>query len=213
MKKTKQYSLRAAAWLLILCACLLSACGTRPGTQGGAGKDTTRADAGAETVPPLPSHYRWYTYENAAFAAPEEAFRVFTSGDSRNVLSLTGGDGAAQVYLRKCLPADTGTDKAYFDKLTAAAYGELFCDLNGISERTPVGTQSRTRAGLSYTVPGETDENTAVFRLYFVKDSEHGCIWLLKCRCTAASADEWLPLFDNMSRFIRTDADMSVPAV
>ena len=178
MKKTIRYA--ALICLVLLCILAAAGCADKPRKPTYTPGTTADKTQTIETIP-VPDNFVRHTVEDFAINVPD-SFTRFTSGDQKNLLALT--DERAQVYVRKCVPADTGTDASYFETLDAAEYCELFCDLSGLTEREALPTRQRRVAGVRYTVPGDSDETTAVFSLYFVKDADHGCVWMIKCRCT-----------------------------
>lgn len=193
----------AAAVCLLLCALMTASCADRPNkpiyTPG-----TTAPKPVVQETMPLPDDYVRYTVENFELSAPDTFFR-FTSGDTKNLLALT--DEKAQIYVRKCVPSDTGTDASYFETLDAFEYCELFCDLSGLNEREPLTACQVKTAGVRYVVPADSDETTAVFSLYFVKDADHGCVWMVRCRCTKAGLADYAGLFEELTYFFGTAAD------
>lgn len=189
--------------LVLLCVLLTAGCTDHqhkptytPGTT--AAKTQT-----LETIP-VPDNFVRHTAENFAIGVPD-SFVPFTSGDPKNLVALT--DENAQVYIRKCVPADTGTDAAYFEKLDAAEYCELYCDLKGLGDTEPLPTYRRSIVGVRYTVPADSDETTAVFSLYFMRDADHRCVWMVKCRCTLADLDTYEDMFETLTGFFSMNAD------
>lgn len=196
---------RAALAAVCLLLCVLSAAGCADGKNKPIYTPGTVAPKPVvqETVP-LPDDYVRYTVENFGLSAPGTFFR-FTSGDPKNLLALT--DERAQIYVRKCVPSDTGTDESYFAGLDAYEYCELFCDLSGISGREPLTAYQVKTAGVRYVVPADNDETTAVHSLYFVKDADHGCVWLVRCRCTKDVLGDYEDLFEDLTYFFGTAAE------
>ncbi|MCQ2428882.1 MAG: hypothetical protein MJ192_00995 [Clostridia bacterium] len=181
---------------LLLTVCLLAGC-TAPGTGGGRSTGPTeRKTSAPETQPPIPSGYARYTIENFGLSVPD-SFNPFTSGDKSNLLALN--DRAAQIYVRKCTAADTGTDESYFNRLSAAEYCDLYCAVKGITDCETITSHAKRSAAVRYTVPGDSDDTTAVFSLYFIRDTDHGCVWLVRTRHTLNTQETYDGLFEELT--------------
>lgn len=187
--KTIRYT--AVICLVLICVLSAAGCAHKPHTLVYVPGTTAAETRTIETIP-VPDSFVGYTAENFVINVPD-SFMRFTSGDQKNLIALT--DERAQVYVRKCVPADTGTDASYFETLDAAEYCELYCDLNGFGDTEPLPTYQKRVAGVRYTVPGDSNETTAVFSLYFIKDADHGCVWMVRCRCTLPDLGEYEDTF------------------
>lgn len=149
-----------------------------------------------ETVNP-PAGANKYVYEDRLTVYLPEEFKPFATGDKKALAAFN--NGKAQFYIKKCLPADTGTSESYFDDLTASAYGELV--LHGTENYDMYAGHNKNSAGFLYKHEGDTPETTYCYCNYYIKDSQSGCFWLVECRFTAEYADEYTTLFQKWDQY------------
>lgn len=161
------------------------------GTGGGVNKPGRPAESG-----PPPAGTLHYEVGNLSLWLPA-GFKPFTSGQKANAGAFT--DGNAYYYVRKCLPADTGTSETYFARLTASEYGDLL--LYGTEDYEEYAGHNTRSAGFFFTHEGETAETTKVFCQYYVKDKANACFWLVECQCTAEYSEQYVSLFSELDQY------------
>lgn len=153
---------------------------------------------GREQAPSVPQGANEYVFGNVSISLPAQ-FQPFDSGDAKHLVSLN--DGYAQVYLHKQVASDTGTDPTYFASLSAMAYGELYCDVSGLSDYEVYTGEQKNCAGFFYMLPKSDPAMSVWVYLYFIKDARSDCVWLVECRYTAPYAEYYTALFGEWDQY------------